>query len=302
MKPIVDVIVVTYNQGEFLQNALDSVLSQITSFEFRVIIGDDASQDNTLELLGAYKQKFNNAIKILTNDENRGLVKNYLRCLKYSTADYICFLEGDDYWTDPNKLQKQKEFLDNHERVGLVHSDYFNEVEGKLIGNSKTLKGICIKNQGDIYDVLIKFNIICPLTVMFRSLAIKNIDFALLYSNELATIDYFIWLGISLSYEIKYTPQVSGVYRILGNSVSNNADFNKQLNFIRTKRKIINYYLGVRPSKNISAKTYDHEFYSFLAIKAMKSGNYKQALKYIPEISLKGLINTIYKYYIFNIT
>lgn len=108
------ILLVTYNQAKYIEEAIDSILNQNIFFDYEVIIADDYSTDNTLELI---KNKFSKtAIKysILVSKFNLGISKNYQRGFQACTGDYIAILEGDDYWTDTNRLSKHVEFLETH--------------------------------------------------------------------------------------------------------------------------------------------------------------------------------------------
>ena len=116
------VSIVTFNQEEFIGQCLDGVLSQKTGFEFEVIIGDDASTDGTRAILRDYHSRHPDKIKLLLPDENygdRGLT-NFMSTVDAATGDYVAFLDGDDYWTDPEKLQRQVDFLEQNPDCAIV--------------------------------------------------------------------------------------------------------------------------------------------------------------------------------------
>jgi glycosyltransferase involved in cell wall biosynthesis len=115
--PILSVCFLTYNQIDFVKKALDSVLVQKTDFPFEIIIGDDASSDGSSDIIDQYQRKHSDKIKILRSTENLGRhtgdgTLNIIRNLRACRGKYIAFLEGDDYWTDPLKLQKQVSYLE----------------------------------------------------------------------------------------------------------------------------------------------------------------------------------------------
>jgi glycosyltransferase involved in cell wall biosynthesis len=110
----VSVVVLTYNHDKYIQKALDSILMQKVDFPYEVIVGDDNSPDNTRSILNDYQKKYPQIFTMIYREINLGAQKNvqdlYLRC----TGMYIAYLEGDDYWTSENKLQKQVDFLDSN--------------------------------------------------------------------------------------------------------------------------------------------------------------------------------------------
>lgn len=110
----ISVLMVTYNQENFITKALDSVLEQRHAYPYEIVIGDDCSTDKTRDILLAYWNKHPDIIKLLFHGVNVGASKNYLTTLELCRGEYVAMLDGDDYWTDPEKLQKQITFLDNN--------------------------------------------------------------------------------------------------------------------------------------------------------------------------------------------
>ena len=120
---------ITYNQEKYISEALDSILRQKTDFDFEIIIGDDASTDKTSEIIESYLQAYEN-IRFLKNDENLGIQKNISNVFKNCQGEYIALLEGDDYWLDENKLQKQVDFLDNNKNCVACFTDSYTFIDG----------------------------------------------------------------------------------------------------------------------------------------------------------------------------
>jgi len=110
----VSVSMITYNHEQYIAQAIESVLSQKTDFTFELVVADDASTDNTLRIVQEYAEKYPNIIKLKSRKVNLGLVKNALQTISDCEGEYIALLEGDDYWVDDAKLQKQADFLDSN--------------------------------------------------------------------------------------------------------------------------------------------------------------------------------------------
>lgn len=113
------ILVVTYNQEKYIQQCLDSILLQHVDFEYEVIIGDDCSTDSTPQICDEYAKKYP-FIHVYHHSKNLGHVKNWEFCLNQCKGEYIAILEGDDYWIDCHKLQKQVDYLDSHSEVALT--------------------------------------------------------------------------------------------------------------------------------------------------------------------------------------
>jgi glycosyltransferase involved in cell wall biosynthesis len=118
--PLVSVLVVTYNQKDYLKQALDGILQQQCAFDYEVIVGDDASTDGTRELCLDYAERYPERIRLCLNATNKGLINNYFDIFLQAKGTYIADCGGDDYWMGVTKLQEQVDLLEAHPEVSLV--------------------------------------------------------------------------------------------------------------------------------------------------------------------------------------
>ena len=128
------IIMPLYNVEETIRLALDSILMQIVNFNYEIITVDDCSTDNTPEILNEYAEKYPQ-IKIIKHEENQGNAIAFYNALSASNGDYFCVLDGDDYYTVKNKLQKQVDFLDgdrNEDYIAVTHKYLRVNNEGKI--------------------------------------------------------------------------------------------------------------------------------------------------------------------------
>jgi len=110
------VSIVTFEQEDYVHQALESVLAQRTDFPFELVVGDDASSDGTRPILRDIAARHPRRVRLLLHERNlgdRGL-SNFMSTVDACRGEYIAFLDGDDHWTDPHKLQRQVDFLDAH--------------------------------------------------------------------------------------------------------------------------------------------------------------------------------------------
>jgi RimJ/RimL family protein N-acetyltransferase len=119
----VSVFVITYNHEKFIKNALDGILKQQVNFNYEIIVGDDCSQDNTRNILLEYATKNPDKMKLLLYPKNISAIANQNWVLTNCTGKYIAMCEGDDFWTDSNKLQEQFNFLENNPDYALTFHD-----------------------------------------------------------------------------------------------------------------------------------------------------------------------------------
>lgn len=108
------VIVPSYNNGQYIRQALDSIIMQKVEFDYQIIITDDASQDDSPDIIREYERKYPDRILALYSDRNQKLFRNMLKALERMNSEYFCVLDPDDYWSDNRRLQKAVDFLDTN--------------------------------------------------------------------------------------------------------------------------------------------------------------------------------------------
>ena len=119
---LVSIVMIAYNLENYIGEAIDSVLAQKVNFRYELIIGEDCSTDNTLQIAMEYQSRYPDRIKVLKREKNLGLTPNCIDTHNHCQGKYIALLDGDDYWTDENKLQMQVDFMESHpEYSGCAH-------------------------------------------------------------------------------------------------------------------------------------------------------------------------------------
>jgi glycosyltransferase involved in cell wall biosynthesis len=118
-KLLVSVHMVTYNHEKYIAQAIESVLSQKTTFDIELVIGEDRSTDKTLEICTAYAEKLPTIVRIVSREQNYGSSKNFFDLFSHCRGKYIATCEGDDYWIDPYKLQKQVDLLESYPQSSM---------------------------------------------------------------------------------------------------------------------------------------------------------------------------------------
>lgn len=113
-EPLVSIVCITYNHEPYLRKALDSFLMQKTSFAYEIVLAEDCSTDGTRRICEEYAAKYPDIIHYIYRDHNVGYNENEYEAMSAAKGKYIAYCEGDDYWTIPDKLQRQIDFLENH--------------------------------------------------------------------------------------------------------------------------------------------------------------------------------------------
>lgn len=133
-KPLVSVRMITYNQEEYISEAIESVLKQKVSFPYELIIGEDASTDGTAAIVDSYQKKYPDIIKVFHRPKNLGMKMNCRRTMQECYGKYVAVLAGDDYWNYEMKLQNQVEYLEQHEDVvATAHNVYSIDKDGQIV-------------------------------------------------------------------------------------------------------------------------------------------------------------------------
>lgn len=216
----VSVIILCYNLEKYIKRAIEGALMQKTNFDFEVIVLDDGSTDKSHEIIKGYE-----GIRLITHKVNKGLIKSRIESFNAAKGGYLCTCDGDDYWTDEMKLQKQVDFLDLNQDCGLVHTGYSicNEIKGTF---EKIVKEVY--PEGSIFERLLMHNGINTSCAMFRRLFWDNVDIVK-YSKLHISEDLFLWFDVAYYSNIGYIPDFTSVYTKRRGSMMGFKDYEKGL-------------------------------------------------------------------------
>jgi glycosyltransferase involved in cell wall biosynthesis len=130
-KPKVSVCIFSYNFSQYIAQALESVLNQKTNFDFEIVVGDDCSTDNSREIISTFQKKHPDKIVLAYEQSNQGGTRNWIQTINRCQGKYIALLDGDDYFIDENKLQKQFDILENNASSNIVFNSVKEIMENK---------------------------------------------------------------------------------------------------------------------------------------------------------------------------
>ena len=239
-KKMVAVYMITYNHENYIEKAVRTVMMQNTDFSYKLYIGDDCSSDKTSEICQKLKNEFPDKIHLVINEKNLGATKNagiiYNLCFN-NGAKYVAMLEGDDYWTDPLKLQKQVDFLEANEDFAICFHNVEevdlegNVLEKRLVQSSEVEKTFTIED-------LAKNNIIHTVTVVFRN----NVNALPEFLRYSPMGDYPLHMINATFGKIKYFPEKMAAYRVGAGLWSSQTINNQILNTIVGLKLMITYF------------------------------------------------------------
>lgn len=297
--PLVSIIIITFNQQDYIEQCIRSVLSQETEYPFEIVVSDDHSNDKTPTLIEQLVNYHPDIIYFNSNKQNLGIVKNYLTALSQCRGKYLCLLGGDDYWVDKLKIQNQVKFLEANLDYGLVYSDYsilddrtgnirewVLRKSGKAIIDGNATQIMC---QGDSQ--------IMPLTVCLRLNLLNNDYKNIMNDNYFVAEDFPTWFWVSYHSKIHFDPILTAIYRIHIKSFTNSQSNIQRWNFARSHiymRKKIMKHLNYKPLNwekinttilrgimKLSLKTRIGQKYGILSYKLIENKNFEDFLTFI---------------------
>lgn len=210
---LVTVQVVTYMHEKYISQCLESILMQKTDFDFEIVINDDASVDNTAVIISKFENNYPNKIKAIYQKENQyskyGFknIRNQIHNL--SVGKYIALCEGDDYWTDTLKLQKQVDFLESNPKYSICFTNVSELIENKIVNSKINL--IIGKNKN--YETNLS-NFLNPYffytcSSLYRNVIDINVFDKLKYCKDIFLFSLILEYG-----DLYLLNQVCSVYRI----------------------------------------------------------------------------------------
>lgn len=204
---MISVCIPTYNRANYLQEAIRSVLAQ-TYTDFELIVSDNASTDNTKEIVGSFSDP---RLKYYCNESNIGMANNWNRCLALAGGDYVAILSSDDYW-EPQFLEKLMPYM--KDGAGVVFSNHYYLKNDRKFARKRLLPPGKVDN---VTETVIKIN---PISINASIINKKCLDQVGGFLN-VYTADYDLWLRISQTkWDVIYVDEPLATYRVHDSALS----------------------------------------------------------------------------------
>lgn len=273
-----------FNHEQYLRECLDGFVMQKTDFRFVAVVHDDCSTDGSSAIIREYAEKYPDIIKPIYETENQyskhdGSLGRIMdaEMAKYAPK-YIAMCEGDDYWTDPYKLQKQVDYMEEHEEYGMMcsPSQIYNQSEGKFIG----IKG---KPGDEIFENLFHgHSDLFTATILVRkSIYEQYVEESKNLIPFMLSIDTAIYYWFALNSKIYHMDESTAVYRVLQNSACHSDN-------PRTTLKMMQRYLDVKIAFLSYCKGFSDEKYTYMM---QEIRDYEQQVidyaQYIKELEIR---------------
>lgn len=235
-KPLVSILCTTYNHEKYIAQTIEGFLLQKVNFPIEIIIHDDASTDGTAKIVREYAEKYPDLIKPILQTENQYSKKvSVWNTFVYPKAQgkYYAECEGDDYWIDPNKLQRQVDFLESHPDYIFSHTafKYYDQTNDKFLEDKSIQQNLDIQKnkQSDLSLYILDANQyrVQTVTTVYRSSLWSKINDDFAISKYFLMGDTQLFFFASTLGKIHYDPTVTSVYRLTPNSACHRGEKNK---------------------------------------------------------------------------
>lgn len=288
-KPLVSVCMITYNQEHYIRQAIEGVLIQKCSFPIELVIGEDFSKDKTREICKKYA-KDHQFIRLLPSINNIGVVANFIKTLQACSGKYIALCDGDDYWIDPSKLEKQIHFLETNLDYCLVHTN------GYILNRNKlSVWHEWEMLEGDVHRTFFYGPSVRTCSALFRSSLLSDYYKLLPISKNTIIGDWPLFAYYSMHGKFGYLKERMVVYRSNFNSVSSKKSIINLLKYsldvIEVKRFLRDVIFKGELDELYSESVLSQEINHINLKNAFDNWDFKKAKKYRydKELNLKSL-------------
>ena len=296
--PLVSVVTITYNHEPFIAKTIEGVLMQQVGFPIEYIIAEDCSTDGTRKICEEYAAKYPDLIRLIVSDMNVGPGENERRAYAAARGKYIAYCEGDDYWTDPLKLQKQFDFMEAHPEYSVCFHG-FHRIRGNVDASYNSIADDKRMDDYGVVDITARdfLNDKCnalPLTMFFRA-SMYNVDWAYKYKSYRDTHQIYLLLrngkGAYMSFDgAVHVKHEGGVY----------TSQTELVHALEAVDCFAGLYRKNRDDKDLKKRVADVMLwcYDVSCKNDAKNEFYKKALKrlfVIPRITIAVLCKIIYK-------
>lgn len=276
---MIGVCIVTYNEERYIAECIDSALAQECTESVRVYVANDCSTDGTADVCRTY----GNRIVFVDREKNLGLVGNTMSLLdqiRNDGCEYVAMLDGDDYWCDTKKLQKQIDYMQLHPEYGLVHTCVDILCANKIRKDKRIFEV-----EGNVWNIIESYGI-GNCSVLFRTDLLDLIDFDEFQQQGLKSCDYVMYYIFASKTQFGFLPDHTAIWRRGHESVSNSGDVEKQIAYVDNDLAHWRYLSKLFPKKcpytEESGQFYYHERAFHIAFRL---GDSKRAISEYSQMS-----------------
>lgn len=275
---LVSVVMITYGHEKFIEQAINGVLMQECSFDFELIVANDCSPDNSDTIIQSIIDNHpkGSKLKYVRHNKNIGMMPNFISALQSATAKYIALCEGDDYWTDPLKLQKQVDFLESNSEYSMSCHN------AEIIYENSDKKPIIFSKNSVSYDIsmqtIVEKWVIPTASIVFRRENVANLPD---WFNKIYSGDFSLALLLRHSGKIRFFNDIMSVYRIDFSGSSASATYGKRGVFVFNQHILLLDYFN------------KYTTFKYAIIIEKRISQIKNELRFL-ELKERGLLNAFF--------
>ncbi|HFU4222908.1 TPA: glycosyltransferase family 2 protein [Streptococcus suis] len=247
-QPIVSIICTVYNKAPWLERVIEGFLAQETNFEVEIILVDDCSTDSSRDIIRSYQNQYPEKIQALFNEENQGISRTWVSACQHAKGKYIARCDGDDFWLDPHKLQKQVDLLEEHPEAKWSNTDFdIYDENGQLVSRAGFTSGSI-----PLADTYAKMLATRGFTMASTWVVERELMLEVNQELDLTTADdtFNLQLDLFQRTQLLFLPEVTVAYTINQGSDSRPVDFSKIENRFQTLLETQKFYLDKYPSSH----------------------------------------------------
>lgn len=283
-KPLISVIVITYNQEKYIRQALDSIMAQETDYPFEVIIGEDFGTDDTRAICEEYAEKYPN-VRMSLQEHNLGVTGNWVNCILQAEGKYIIDGAGDDYWNNPKKIQIQADFMETNPDCVVCITDYdtLYEQTGEIKHNCYESSGKRPK-EGRVQREILQgtANINGGSLCIRKSAFDKYIPVQDFIKYSFPREDWPTLLILTAHGDLRYIPVSTMVYRVGQESITRTSDYGKIIRRTQKDKEMTEYLYSLFPEWGPfeDGPYFDNIGYHHAMMAAYRNNDYLAARKF----------------------
>ncbi len=286
---LLSILLITYNNEDYIEETLKSIVKQKTNFSFEIVVGDDNSTDTTLSIIKQFENQYPNVFNIKKNQQRLGILKNFKTTLDRCKGTYIFDIAGDDLLKTTDALQKMVDGFTNNSAIGFIDSGYDSYfMQSKKIEKFSNQKLIIASKEE--YIKSIKLGKIYPVGVCYnRESLYKYVDFETYLQKNITIEDYPILVDLIMHTKFKRIPEVLHTYRIHTKSYSNKKAYQ---HVVFLKEQMLDLFLYFKTKYNFSEELAKQYKTAYTKNRLFEASSYKQekdAIHYFNAIENKSI-------------
>ncbi len=255
-QPLVSVYMLAYKHERFIAEAIEGVLAQRCDFPFELIIGEDCSPDATRAIAAEYQSRNARIIRLITSAGNVGAFENSRRCRGACRGKYVAICEGDDFWSDPEKLQMQVELMESQPQLSLCHTD-FNRLTRLGMKRDVHRNSDTTPAQGHAYESLLREWTVMTVTSMYRRDVMTSFMESPFYTSKWPFGDLNLLLYASLQGAVGYIDRTTATFRKVRGS-STNSGMKARLGMRMALSDCVDAFIDAYPPADDAARAARH--------------------------------------------